>query len=273
MNSYGGYIERLARKVEARLQDIEAIYNFDLGNEFEIAICALLEDILPAKYGVCRGFVVAENGEKAGDDLIIYDKMSSPTLRSGMSRQFPVKEQIPVDAVYAYIECKHSISDSAVLATAISQIEAVKKLLLTRRGRTNPEYQVDGPIYHGRVRDWPRTYPPLKNQPFCAVFARKYSPDVSVRNVQGDHAPDLMILGNDHIATHTVYMGPDGVKSSLFYDTKFGAPLCVEPAPANAYGLGLVILLQALSWIDLLPIDWTGPLSTTFLDNLLNRKT
>lgn len=59
----------------------------------------MLEDILPAKYGVCRGFVVAANGEKAGDDLIIYDKMSNPTLRSGMSRQFPVKEQIPVDAV------------------------------------------------------------------------------------------------------------------------------------------------------------------------------
>lgn len=273
MSSYGGYIERLARKVEARLQDIEAIYNFDLGDEFEVAICALLEDILPAKYGVCRGFVVAENGEKAGDDLIIYDKMSSPTLRSGMSRQFPVKEQIPVDAVYAYIECKHSISDSAVLAKAVSQAEAVKKLLLTRRGRTNPEYQVDGPIYNGRVRDWPRTYPPLKNQPFCAVFARKYSPDISVHNVQGEHVPDLMILGNDHIATPTVYMGPDGIQSSLFYDTKFGAPLRVDSAPANAYGLGLVILLQALSWVDLLPIDWMGPLNVTFLNNLLDRKT
>jgi hypothetical protein len=273
MSSYGGYIERLARKVEARLQDIEAIYNFDLGDEFEVAICALLEDILPSKYGVCRGFVVAENGEKAGDDLIIYDKMSSPTLRSGMSRQFPVKEQIPVDAVYAYIECKHSISDSAVLAKAVSQAEAVKKLLLTRRGRTNPEYQVDGPIYNGRVRDWPRTYPPLKNQPFCAVFARKYSPDVSVHNVRGEHAPDLIILGSDHIATPTVYMGADGIQSSLYYDIKFGAPLCVESAPGNAYGLGLVILLQVLSWVELLPIDWTGALSTTFLDNLLNRKT
>jgi hypothetical protein len=44
MSSYGGYIERLARKVEARLQDIEAIYNFDLGDEFEVAICAFLKD-------------------------------------------------------------------------------------------------------------------------------------------------------------------------------------------------------------------------------------
>jgi len=82
-----------------------------------------------------------------------------------------------------------------------------------------------------------------------------------------------MILGNDHIATPTVYMGPDGIQSSLFYDTKFGAPLRVDSAPANAYGLGLVILLQALSWVDLLPIDWMGPLNVTFLNNLLDRKT
>lgn len=273
MSSYGGYIERLARKVDARLQDIEAIYNFDLGDEFEVAICALLEDILPAKFGVCRGFVVAENGDTAGDDVIIYDKLSSPTLRSGMSRQFPVKEQIPVDAVYAYIECKHSILDTPVLDKAIKQTKEVKQLLLTRRSLTNPDYEVDGPIYKGRVRDWPRTYPPLKNQPFCAVFARKYSPSVSVHEVRGEHAPDLLILGNDHIATPTVYMGADGIISSLFYDTKFRAPLYVEAAPGNAYGLGLVTLLQALSWTQLLPIDWTGALSATFFKNLINRKT
>ncbi|SDO70055.1 hypothetical protein SAMN04490208_4637 [Pseudomonas poae] len=82
-----------------------------------------------------------------------------------------------------------------------------------------------------------------------------------------------MILGNDHIATPTVYMGADGIQSPLFYDTKFGAPLCVESAHANAYGLALVILLQALSWVDLMPIDWTVPLSTTFVDNLFDRKT
>ncbi|MCQ4320456.1 DUF6602 domain-containing protein [Stutzerimonas stutzeri] len=179
MGLYGGYIERLARKVEARLQDIEAIYNFDLGDEFELAICALLEGLLPAKYGVCRGFVVAEDGSTAGDDVIIYDRMASPILRSGMSRQFPVKEQIPVDAVFAYIECKHSISDPTVLEKAISQTEAVKRLVLTRRSLSNPDYEAEGPRYGNKIRDWPREFPPLKNQPFCAVFSRKYSSDVA----------------------------------------------------------------------------------------------
>ncbi|CRM19809.1 hypothetical protein [Pseudomonas sp. 24 E 13] len=268
MGSYGGYIERLAKKVEARLQDIEAIYNFDLGDEFELAVCALLEDVLPAKYGVCRGFVVAEDGRTAGDDVIIYDKMASPTLRSSLSRQFPVKEQIPVDAVYAYIECKHSIATSEVLEKAIGQAEAVKKLVLSRRGLDNPDYEKDGPVYNGRPRDWPRTFPPLKNQPFCAVFARKFSPDVALPRTYGEHTPDLLILGNSHLATQTVNLGADGIKSSLFFDTEYGAGLYTEQAPENAYGLGLVTLLEALSWVELLPIDWTGTLNVTFFENL-----
>lgn len=273
MGSYGGYIERLAKKVEARLQDIEAIYNFDLGDEFELALCALLEDVLPAKYGVCRGFVVAEDGRTAGDDVIIYDKMASPTLRSSLSRQFPVKEHIPVDAVYAYIECKHSISSDAVLEKAISQAEAVKKLVLTRRALDNPDYEVDGPVYNGKPRDWPRTFPPLKNQPFCAVFARNYSPDVAVPRTHREHTPDMLILGNNYIATQTVNLGADGLKSSLFFDNNYGAGLSAEQVPDNAYGLGLVTLLEALSWIELLPIDWTGTLNATFFENLRKVRT
>ncbi|AIB37883.1 DUF6602 domain-containing protein [Pseudomonas simiae] len=268
MGLYGGYIERLAKKVEARLQDIEAIYNFDLGDEFELALCALLEDVLPAKYGVCRGFVVAEDGRTAGDDVIIYDKMASPTLRSSLSRQFPVKEQIPVDAVYAYIECKHAISNPDVLEKAIGQAEAVKKLLLTRRARVNPEYEEAGPVYNGKVRDWPRTHPPLKNQPFCAIFARKFAPEVGLPSTFNEHTPDLMVLGNNHIATQTVNLSPDGLKSSLFFDSKYWAGLCVESAPGNAYALGLVTLLEALSWTELLPIDWAATLNATFYDNL-----
>lgn len=197
--------------------------------------------------------------------------MASPTLRSNMSRQFPVKEQIPVDAVYAYIECKHSISDEAVLKKAIGQAEAVKKLILTRQGLKNPDYEADGPVYNGRVRDWPPTFPALKNQPFCAVFARKYSPDVAVPSSASEPSPDLLILGNNHIATQTVYLGADGPKSSLFFDGKYGAGLLAEPASSNAYGLGLVTLLQALSWIELLPIDWSATLNATFFENLLRK--
>jgi hypothetical protein len=173
MSAYGGYIDRLSRKVEASLRDIEAVFNFDLGAEFEVAICLLLQEILPEKFGVCRGFVVDEDGRLAGDDLIIYDKLACPTLRAANGLQFAIKEQIPVDAVYAYIECKHSINSDSVAKKAMYQVRQVKELILSRTGKPNPEYEKDGPIYNGRVRDWPRHYPPYKNQPFCAIFCTR----------------------------------------------------------------------------------------------------
>ncbi|MDT4867327.1 hypothetical protein FQZ97_1022290 [compost metagenome] len=89
----------------------------------------------------------------------------------------------------------------------------------------------------------------------------------------GEHTPDLLILGSNHIATQAVNLGPDGIKSSLFFDTKYGAGLLAEQAPENAYGLGLVTLLEALSWLELLPIDWTGTLNFTFFENLRKKRT
>lgn len=272
MSTYGGYIERLSRKVEARLADIEAVFNFDLGAEFEVAMCALLEDILPARFGVCRGFVVAEDGRSAGDDLIIYDKMSCPTLRASIGLQYSVKEQIPVDAVYAYIECKHSITDASVAKKAILQTREVKELILSRRKRPNPEYEKDGPVHNGKARDWPRNYPPFKNQPFCAIFARTFDSGVVISDQKDPLNPDLLVLGPNHIATQSVLLGPDGIKGALFYDGKYWADLRVELAEGNAFGLGLVTLLQALSWIELVPIDWSGTLNAAFASNVFGKK-
>jgi len=214
-------------------------------------MCALLEDILPSKFGVCRGFVITEDGRSAGDDLIVYDKMSCPMLRANISRQYSIKEQIPVEAVYAYIECKHSIVDNAVVEKAIIQTKNVKELVLSRRSRTNPEYEKDGPIYNGKVRDWPRNYPPIRNQPFCAIFARTFDPKVTISSRHQEFNPDFLVLGPNHIATQSVVLGPDGIKGALFYDDKYWAGLRVESAPANACGMGLITLLQALSWIKL----------------------
>ncbi len=253
------------------MTDIEAIFNFDLGAEFEVAMCALLEDILPARFGVCRGFVITEDGRAAGDDLIIYDKMSCPTLRANIGLQYSVKEQIPVDAVYAYIECKHSITDSSVVETAILQTRKVKELMLTRPNRTNPEHEEEGPIEGGKVRDWPRNYPPFKNQPFCAIFTRTFDPRICISNQPHALDPDLLVLGSNHIATQSVLLGPDGIKGALFYDSKYWAGLRVEPAAGNAFGLGLVTLLQALSWIELVPIDWAETLNVTFASNLFSK--
>ena len=264
MSTYGGFIERLSRKVSARLLDIEAVFNFDLGGEYEVAMCHLLEDVLPSKFGVCRGFVVAEDGELAGDDIIIYDKLLSPTLRASAGLQYAVKEQIPVDAVYAYIECKHSIEDEQVFNKAINQVREVKKLLFKRKSLVNETYEVDGPRYNGKVQDWPRQFPKLKNQPFCVIVARKSNGKVPEPIIKDLYTPDLLILGEDYIVTQSAVLGCDGIKGTLFYDDCYWAGLRVDSVHGGAFGIGLVSLMQAISWIELVPIDWANSLNSAY---------
>ena len=56
-------------------------------DEYEIAICRVLRHILPLKYGVCRGFVVANDGTKAGfaNDItkLISTNVNVPVIASG----------------------------------------------------------------------------------------------------------------------------------------------------------------------------------------------
>lgn len=261
---YGGFIERLSRKVEARLDDIEAVFNFDLGDEFEIAMCMVLEDLLPEKFGVCRGFVVSSDGQKAGDDVIIYDKLACPTLRPGSGIRFATKEQIPIEGVYAYIECKHSIKGEEVFSKAVEQARAVKSLLHKRYKLKNPEYNPEGVLYNDKIQDWPRPYPPSLNQPFCAIFARQFDESASSPMALDAKTPDLLVLGKDVLATQSALLDHDGIKGALFIDPLFQSGLRLEKVDGLAFGLGLVTLLQALSWIQLDPVDWQEALNDAF---------
>jgi Domain of unknown function (DUF6602) len=221
MSSYIGYIQRLSRKVLARLNDIEAFYNFDLGDEFEIAMCHLPSDFLPEKYGVCRGFVICEGGATAGDDLVIFDKLSFPVLRPTHGNDFAIKQQVPIEAVYSYIECKNLLNNEEVFSKALEQVRGVKSLVLKREAKQNPQFEKEGPIYNGEVRDWPRSFPKRKNQPSCAIFSRHSNGFFPEKNGNDKCNPDLIIMGEDKIATQTVKLGLNGIKSALFYDEDY----------------------------------------------------
>jgi hypothetical protein len=106
---YAGYIERLAKRFDEALSEIEAVHNFEYGAEFEVAICKVLRRVLPHKYAVCRGYVVDESGHTSGDDIVIFDRIRFPTLRSRDEEDFSLKEHVPIDAAYAYIEAKHTL--------------------------------------------------------------------------------------------------------------------------------------------------------------------
>ncbi|WP_235324718.1 DUF6602 domain-containing protein [Pedobacter lusitanus] len=261
-------MERLSRQIEARFNQIEAIYNFEHGNEFEVALCQLLAELLPDKYGVCRGVILSHDDDKEGDDIIIYDRMNFPSLRGDESVGFSLRQQIPFDAVYAYIECKHAIEDYETLNKALSQVAKVKELLFKRQLRKNKDYDVAGPIYNGKVRDWPRQEPEYLNQPYGVVFARRYKSRLISSIRPTSLSPDLMILGKDHIGSQTVNLGPDGVKGAIFVDEKCGYPLVEEFNKDCAFGLGIIMLLNALSSIQLEPINWNAFLNNHFSEKL-----
>jgi hypothetical protein len=79
------------------LKRIETEHNFEYGAEFEIALCEVLRQVLPSRVGVCRGYVVSEDGTKAGDDIILFDAARFPTLRL-LGESLALKEQVPVEA-------------------------------------------------------------------------------------------------------------------------------------------------------------------------------
>jgi hypothetical protein len=276
---YKDLVGKLTRRLSARLSLIEAQYNFDLGDEYEVALCEVLSDMLPARYGVCRGTVVTVDGEEAGDDLIIYDRLSYPTLRSSLGQNFAIKEQVPIEAAYAYIECKHSVEladtlkQSQTLAVAVEQVRTVKALASKRQPNPNHHYKDQDRFKRRKSADFPAPFPELKNELFGMVFARKFKlakPTSSPSNIEigKEHGPDLLIVGEDLLFTPSVVLGPDGIRSSLFFSSSFQSTLRLEKAPGSAIGLGLLTLLHVINWMELLPIDYATVLNGAFADVL-----
>lgn len=64
---YENLVKNLSQKIENYFSEIEAGYNLDLGPEFEIALCKILQDLQPTKFIVCRGFIVDKEGNEKGD--------------------------------------------------------------------------------------------------------------------------------------------------------------------------------------------------------------
>ena len=130
---YKNFLERVSSSFQARVNEIITEWNFDQGNEFETVVGLILREMLPEKYGICRGFVTPEDGDPKGDDLIIYDRLSAPLLRPTNGFEFTRKEYVPVESVYAYIEVKKTIqisekSSGNSLAKAIKQVREVKEI-------------------------------------------------------------------------------------------------------------------------------------------------
>lgn len=168
---YDNYVREISERFDQALARIKAEHNFEYGAEFEIAICKTLRAVLPQKYGICRGYVVSPLGEKAGDDIILYDRMRFPTLRALETDNFASKEQVPVEAVYAYIEAKHSIciegDGGTSFQKALNQVGQVK--MLCDRRQSVPLFESD---LNQNTKLAPTGWPEIRNPAYGIIICR-----------------------------------------------------------------------------------------------------
>ncbi len=286
---YPDLLKGLSRKIDSYFSEIEANYNFDLGVEFEIALCRFFQKVLPARFGVCRGFIIDKHGNKVGDDIIIYDKLRFPTLRF-LDEDFAQKERVPFEAVYAYFEVKHNLElnigpEESTFNKAIEQLKKIKALKRDDR----PLNQITNSITLGdklkveSIPGWPNYFNPL----FTGIISRKVSLKVKDKKKNtllnkedafkylckkiekgfGSGWPDLIVAGTDVLAM-PVFKTPKEVIVP-FVDVKKKIPLNVfktKHAQYNALALAMCNILRALEFIQLGPMPWEKTLFNGICD-------
>lgn len=254
---------------------IQAVFGFDYGDEFEVACCQALRQVIPHRFGICRGHVVNQSGEQAGDDIIIYDRHVFPTLRLLPQEDYSRKEWIPIEAVAAYIEAKHTLQiagDSGQsLAKACDQIGKVK-LLVSQRPQV-PLNEVSRHVLIGGETKivGGASLPQMRNPVYCMIFAphaRKEKNDPVIVDAtqtlealrgytfNGPGYPDFVLAGKSNVILPGTVSG-DGQTVTLRLFT-WGADVKLIPlvTPSVAFGVALTTLLTVLDSISLGALPW-----------------
>lgn len=266
---YDDFLPGFQKKIDSFFASIKANHNFDLGIEFEIQICKILRDFLPSKYGVCRGFVVNRYGDKAGDDVIIYDQERFPTLRTLPKDDFTLKEEIPIEAVYAYLEIKHNLTKET-LNKALAQVAAVKKLVLQRTQMTI--YQMDPYIASDLTQLNPVEYlPSFRNPIFCGIIGKLSNGTDDVEIVDEflhSHMDDLiqtedykfypeLIIGSPSNIARTSYIKDSTTFPTIFhFINNYGCVYQIIKTPNLSYAICFSYLMVAIDFIRLGQMPW-----------------
>lgn len=273
---YDGFAKTINDRVLSELDTIASEHNFELGEEFEIAICRVLRKVLPVKYGICRGYVVSKDGQKCGDDIIIFDVARYPTLLFRDRDDFSRKENIPIEAVFGYIEAKYTLNIQGncgqSLQKAIAQTQAVKRLVNTRESvKLGTIRGVD--LGNNKFAS-PDSYPDYWNPSWCGIFVGrlrtkkggeliesydKFKDSInSLDLLSPDDHPDMLVLGRDIIISPSKSSGEDNIAEMSFFwiDDRFNHGV-MNNTPGMAFGVGVIALLAAIDWIRLAPMPWT----------------
>lgn len=275
---YNNWLGKLAARFQAKFDDILTVHNFDYGDEFEIALCEVLKTIIPRRASICRGFIVAQDGTLAGDDIIIFDSSRFPVLRA-IGEDLSRKEQVPAEAVLAYIEAKHTLylhgSSGQSLEKAAAQTAAIKSL---SRTPLEHRYLIPGLDLGAQVIP-PPTYPKIKNPWYTAIWSRKSDWPGNERSISPSALVDTNFrLHPDFIATDQGCLMPMLIK----HESGMPLPkmeirpfLCAETAHVwsdvkeISLGLAAVHLLSAIEWIVLSEVPWNPMMSSCVRDSKL----
>lgn len=97
-------------------------HNGDKGENREEILIEFLKNHLPSRYGITKGEVITQKGERShAIDIIIYDAVNCPVLYAGKT------SILPIEGVYGIIEVKSTLSKPEFVDAA-SKIESFKKL-------------------------------------------------------------------------------------------------------------------------------------------------
>lgn len=261
-NLYGKYLDELSQAYEESLRKIRTNHNFEHGDEFEIAICETLRLILPVKYGICRGYVVDAGGNFAGDDIIIYDPIRFPKIRLEEKERYDRLQQIPIEAVYVYIEAKNTLfidgGGGQSLTKAVKQVSDVKKLIAKRE-----------PVMVGVPS--PDHFPKMRNPMMGVLIAntvryKKGGPILSDQDVMesfndneqipnGNLGPEIILAGSNVIGLPFFKSSSDNFKIHLPYYSPESV-FVTNIAPGVAFGTMVAAILLGMEWVVLGPMPW-----------------
>jgi hypothetical protein len=287
---YNDFIGKISNEFASQIGKIEAEHNFELGDEFELALCKVLRLFLPQKYGICRGYVVNSRGDKRGNDIIIFDRMRFPTIRGLIAEDYSQMENVPIEAVYAYIEAKHTLNiqgdDGSSLANALKQVSLAKLLCVQRREVALNEIAPFVAINDTAVEPM-EGWPDHRNPIYGAVIARqvrlkkgeailadphKIKEAIAKSPIKCEIPPDLIIAGKDNLVFPGLPRDEAGVARtpSPFYLAKESSDsVILYPYQVSdvAFGAGLAFLMWALDWIQLADMPWPQILTNAILHN------
>ncbi len=274
---YGGYLDTLQSRFLSELEGISVGYNFDYGPEFEIALCETLGRALPKKYGVARGYAVNRAGKFKGDDILIYSPQNFPTLGIRAEQQFLRKDKVPIEAIYAYIEAKHTIylindeKNGQSIFKAMQQVGDVKELVGERPQREWSQISDTVNLGSNLQIDLPEHFPAYRNPPFGVVMARRVK-----LNAKGDYLtddeiydvllnsdfkafanrPDLMILGEGIVVIPVESTTDDKPKYSSPFAQPGHSNFAIVRCKKKAFGAGFAIIMGALDTMTLSSLPW-----------------